>query len=38
VAAGIDTIGDIERHITDALGARRHCDLRRMPLTLLADT
>jgi len=38
VAAGIDTIGDIERHITDALGVRRHRDLRRMLLTLLADS
>jgi DNA-binding MarR family transcriptional regulator len=38
VAAGIDSIGDIERHITDALGVRRHRDLRRMLLTLLADS
>jgi DNA-binding MarR family transcriptional regulator len=38
VAAGIDTIGDIERRITDALGVRRHRDLRRMLLTLLAQS
>jgi DNA-binding MarR family transcriptional regulator len=35
VAAGIDTIGDIERRITDALGARGHRELRRMLLKLL---
>jgi DNA-binding MarR family transcriptional regulator len=35
VAAGIDTIDDIERRITDALGAKGHRDLRRMLLTLL---
>jgi DNA-binding MarR family transcriptional regulator len=35
VAAGIDTIGDIERHITDALGVRGHRELRTMLLTLL---
>ena len=38
VAAGIDTIGDIERRITAALGVRRHRDLRRMLLTLLAQS
>jgi DNA-binding MarR family transcriptional regulator len=38
VAAGIDTIGDIERRITDALGVRRHRDLRRMLLTLLSES
>jgi DNA-binding MarR family transcriptional regulator len=38
VAAGIDTIADIERRITDALGVRRHRDLRRMLLTLLAQS
>jgi len=37
MAAGIDTIGHIERHIIDALGVRRHRDLRRMLLTLLGD-
>jgi DNA-binding MarR family transcriptional regulator len=35
VAAGIDTIGDIERRITDAVGVRGHRELRRMLLTLL---
>jgi hypothetical protein len=38
VAAGIDTIGDIERRITKALGVRGHRDLRRMLLTLLAQS
>ena len=38
VAAGIDTIAEIERRITDALGDRRHRDLRRMLLTLLAQS
>jgi DNA-binding MarR family transcriptional regulator len=38
VAAGIDTIGDIERRITEALGVRGHRDLRRMLLTLLAQS
>jgi DNA-binding MarR family transcriptional regulator len=38
VAAGIDTIADIERRITDALGERRHRDLRRMLITLLAQS
>jgi DNA-binding MarR family transcriptional regulator len=38
VAAGVDTIADIERHITDALGARGHRELRRMLLTLLAQS
>jgi DNA-binding MarR family transcriptional regulator len=38
VAAGIDTIADIERRITAALGERRHRDLRRMLLTLLAQS
>jgi DNA-binding MarR family transcriptional regulator len=38
VAAGIDTIADIERRITDALGERRHRDLRRMLVTLLAQS
>ena len=37
VAAGIHTIGDIERRIDDALGVRRHRDLRRMLLKLLAQ-
>ena len=37
VAAGIDTIGDIERRITHALGAKGHRDLRRMLLTLLGE-
>ena len=32
VSAGINTIGDIERRIDDALGVRRHRDLRRMLL------
>jgi DNA-binding MarR family transcriptional regulator len=35
VSAGIAAIGDIERHIDDALGVRRHRDLRRMLLKLL---
>jgi DNA-binding MarR family transcriptional regulator len=35
VAAGIDTIGDIERRITDVLGVRGHRELRKMLLTLL---
>src|SRR5215212_11687034 len=30
VAAGMGTIADIERRITDALGERRHRDLRKM--------
>jgi DNA-binding MarR family transcriptional regulator len=38
VAAGIDTISDIERQITDALGVTPHRDLRRMLLTLLAES
>jgi DNA-binding MarR family transcriptional regulator len=37
VAAGVETIGDIERHITEALGERRHRQLRRMLVTLLAE-
>jgi DNA-binding MarR family transcriptional regulator len=37
VSAGINTIGDIERRIDDALGVRRHRDLRRMLLKLLAQ-
>src|SRR5215207_6414633 len=35
VSAGINTIGDIERSITDALGARGHRELRRMLRKLL---
>jgi len=35
LAAGIDTIGDIERRITEAVGARGHRELRTMLLTLL---
>jgi DNA-binding MarR family transcriptional regulator len=38
VAAGIDTIGEIERRITDALGVRGHRELRRMLLTLLEES
>ena len=38
VAAGIDTIGDIERRIEDALGVRGHRELRKMLLTLLAQS
>jgi len=38
VAAGIDTIRDIERGITDVLGAKGHRDLRRMLLTLLTQS
>jgi DNA-binding MarR family transcriptional regulator len=38
VAAGINTIGDIERRIDDALGVKRHRDLRRMLLELLAQS
>jgi DNA-binding MarR family transcriptional regulator len=38
VSAGIHTIGDIERRIDDALGVRRHRDLRRMLLKLLAQS
>jgi DNA-binding MarR family transcriptional regulator len=38
VAAGTDTIGDIERRITDALGVRGHRQLRTMLLTLLAQS
>ena len=38
VAAGIDTIGGIERRITDALGVRGHRDLRKMLLTLLGQS
>ena len=37
VSAGINTIGDIERRIEAALGVRRHRDLRRMLLKLLAQ-
>jgi DNA-binding MarR family transcriptional regulator len=37
VAAGIETIGAIERHISDALGAKGHGELRSMLLTLLAQ-
>jgi DNA-binding MarR family transcriptional regulator len=36
LAAGIQTIGEIERRITDALGPNGHRDLRRMLQTLLA--
>jgi DNA-binding MarR family transcriptional regulator len=35
LAAGVDSIGDIERRITDALGVTGHRELRRMLLTLL---
>jgi DNA-binding MarR family transcriptional regulator len=38
VAAGIATIGDIERRITDAVGERGHRELRRMLLTLLEQS
>jgi DNA-binding MarR family transcriptional regulator len=38
VSAGINTIGDIERRIDDALGVRRHRELRRMLLKLLAQS
>jgi DNA-binding MarR family transcriptional regulator len=38
VAAGIDTIGAIERGITDALGVRGHRQLRTMLLTLLEQS
>ena len=38
VAAGIDTIADIERRITDALGVRGHRQLRRFLLTLLEQS
>jgi DNA-binding MarR family transcriptional regulator len=38
VAAGTDTIGDIERRITDALGVSGHRQLRTMLLTLLAQS
>jgi DNA-binding MarR family transcriptional regulator len=38
VAAGVATIGDIERRMTDALGARGHRQLRRMLLALLAES
>ncbi len=38
VAAGTDTIGDIERRITHALGARGHRQLRTMLLTLLEQS
>ena len=37
VAAGIETIGGIERRITGALGVRGHAQLRTMLLTLLAQ-
>lgn len=35
VAAGTNTVGDLERRITDTLGARGHRELRRMLLKLL---
>jgi DNA-binding MarR family transcriptional regulator len=38
VSAGINTIGDIERRIDAALGVRRHRELRRMLLKLLAQS
>jgi DNA-binding MarR family transcriptional regulator len=38
VAAGVNTIGAIERRITDALGVRGHRELRRMLLKLLAQS
>jgi DNA-binding MarR family transcriptional regulator len=38
VAAGVATIGDIERRITETLGARGHRQLRSMLLTLLAES
>jgi DNA-binding MarR family transcriptional regulator len=38
VAAGTDTIGDIDRRITDALGGRGHRQLRTMLLTLLEQS
>ena len=37
VAAGAETIGEIERRIAKALGASGHRDLRRMLLTLLSE-
>jgi DNA-binding MarR family transcriptional regulator len=37
VAAGEATISHIERHITEALGARGHAQLRKALLTLLAE-
>ena len=37
VAAGVETIGDIERRITKALGASGHGDLRQKLLTLLSE-
>ena len=38
VATGVETIGDMERRITDALGAKGHRELRRMLLTLLEQS
>lgn len=38
VAAGIDTIGDIERRMTDALGVRGHRELRTMLQRILAQS
>ena len=38
VAVGIDTIGDIERRITDVLGESGHRELRSMLLALLAES
>jgi len=38
VSAGTATIGDIESRITEVLGASGHRDLRRMLLTLLAES
>lgn len=38
VAAGVETIADIERRITKALGAKGHRELRRMLLKLLAQS
>jgi DNA-binding MarR family transcriptional regulator len=38
VAAGVDTIGDIERRITEALGTKGRRELRRMLLKLLAQS
>jgi DNA-binding MarR family transcriptional regulator len=38
VAAGVATIGDMERRITETLGARGHGQLRRMLLALLGQS
>ena len=38
VTAGVETIGEIERRITEALGVKSHGELRRMLLKLLAQS